>query len=178
MESRRIIAEYCLRFIRDDCTILTHSKSQVVLTVLQYAANKGRRFNVVVTETSPNHLGYETAHELKKAKIPVKVILDSSIAAIMSDVDFVLVGAEGVVESGGIINRIGTYQMAIVAKAMNRPFYIATESYKFSRLYPLTQNDIPYKNNSSQSSKQLFFGHHTSDGMQSNNNGQWTFHCL
>ena len=42
----------------------------------------------------------------------------------------VLVGAEGVVESGGIINKLGTYQIAICAKAHNVPLYVAAESYK------------------------------------------------
>lgn len=47
-------------------------------------------------------------------------------------VDMVLVGAEGVVESGGIINKIGTYTLAIAAKSHNTPFYVAAESYKVS----------------------------------------------
>ena len=46
-------------------------------------------------------------------------------------------------ESGGVINRIGTYTMAVCAKEMNKPFYILTESFKFSRLYPLNQRDLP-----------------------------------
>ena len=53
--------------------------------------------------------------------------------------DLVLVGAEGVVENGGVINKLGTYQIALCAKALNKPFYVAAESYKFARLYPLNQ---------------------------------------
>lgn len=55
----------------------------------------------------------------------------------------VLVGAEGVVESGGIINKIGTYTMALSARAMNKPFYVVAESFKFVRQYPLNQRDVP-----------------------------------
>lgn len=55
----------------------------------------------------------------------------------------VIVGAEGVVENGGIVNKIGTFTCAMVAKAMNKPFYVAAESYKFARLYPLNQRDFP-----------------------------------
>merc|ERR1712228_760865 len=106
---------------------------------------QGKRFNVILTQTEPNKSGLQTAKELQAMGISVKVVLDSSVAVIMQDVDFVLVGAEGVTESGGIINRIGTYQMAILAKAMSRPFYVVVESHKFNRLYPLTQNDIPWK---------------------------------
>jgi len=42
----------------------------------------------------------------------------------------VLVGAEGVVENGGVINKLGTYQIALAAAAHNTPFYVAAESYK------------------------------------------------
>lgn len=55
----------------------------------------------------------------------------------------VLVGAAGVTENGGVLSRLGTYQVALCAKCLNKPFYVATESYKFSRLYPLNQYDVP-----------------------------------
>lgn len=54
----------------------------------------------------------------------------------------VLTGAEAVVENGGIINRIGTYTTAICAKAHKRPFYVLAESFKFARLFPLSQSDL------------------------------------
>jgi len=54
----------------------------------------------------------------------------------------VIVGAEGVVENGGIISRLGTYQIALLAKAAGKPFYVAAESHKFVRLYPLGQYDL------------------------------------
>lgn len=61
----------------------------------------------------------------------------------MERVDLVLVGAEGVVESGGIINKLGTFQIATVAKAFGKAVYVAAESYKFARLFPLNQGDLP-----------------------------------
>ena len=54
-----------------------------------------------------------------------------------------IVGAEGVVESGGIISRLGTYQLGLLAKAAGKPFYVVAESHKFVRLYPLSQYDLP-----------------------------------
>lgn len=81
--------------------------------------------------------------DLKEAGIECTLILDSAIGYIMESIDIVLVGAEGVVESGGIINRIGTYTMAMCAKEMKKPFYVLAESFKFSRLYPLNQRDLP-----------------------------------
>lgn len=64
----------------------------------------------------------------------------------MDRVDFVLVGSEAVVESGGLINAVGSNQMAIIAKAASKPFYALAESYKFHRLFPLSQYDLPTHN--------------------------------
>ena len=47
-------------------------------------------------------------------------------------VNMVLTGAEGVVENGGVINKRGTYTIAVAAKAQGTPFYVAAESYKAS----------------------------------------------
>lgn len=85
------------------------------------------------------------AKALRKLDIPVTVILDAAVGYIMEKVDLVLVGAEGVVESGGIINKIGTNQIAVCAKAQNKPFYVVAESFKFVRLFPLNQRDVPDK---------------------------------
>ncbi|CAG8492149.1 5239_t:CDS:2 [Rhizophagus irregularis] len=77
------------------------------------------------------------------AGIPATIILDTAVGYVIDKVDAVFVGAEGVVENGGLINAIGTYQLAVVAKAANKPFYAVIESYKFVRLFPLNQYDLP-----------------------------------
>lgn len=150
-KARKFIAKKAEFFIRDGSTILSHSKSSVVLSVLKHAKEQGKRFNVIITQTEPHKIGLQAAKEIKELGIPVKVILDSSVAVHIDNVDFILVGAEGVTESGGIINRIGTYQISILAKARSKPFYVVVESHKFNRIYPLTQNDIPWKEKSSTS---------------------------
>lgn len=70
------------------------------------------------------------SNELAKLDVPVKLLIDSAVAYSMDEVDMVFVGADGVVESGGVINMMGTYQIALVAKSMNKPVYVAAESYK------------------------------------------------
>lgn len=68
------------------------------------------------------------AHEiLTQAGIPCTLVLDSAVAYIMDKVDLVLIGSEAVVESGGLINAVGSYQMAIIAKAANKPLYALAE---------------------------------------------------
>jgi len=60
----------------------------------------------------------------------------------------VFVGADGVVESGGIINMMGTYQIALVAHSMNKPVYVAAESYKVCQSVPLGLNRYSFNANS------------------------------
>eukprot|EP01132_Coremiostelium_polycephalum_P002034 gene2034-2503_t len=140
--SRNKISQLSDRFIRDGVTILVHGFSRVVLSVLLNAAFQGKRFSVLVTESRPDSSGYKTATRLQSAKIPVKLIMDGGVSRVIDKVDYVLCGAEAIVENGGIVNKIGTYQISIVAKAFKKPFYVAAESFKFTRSYPLNQSDI------------------------------------
>ena len=55
----------------------------------------------------------------------------------MQDVDCVFVGADCVLENGGIVNRIGTFTAALCAKSFNKPFYVFVESLKFFKRFPL-----------------------------------------
>ncbi|KAJ1390575.1 NagB/RpiA transferase-like [Sesbania bispinosa] len=116
-KARKIIAMLSQDFIFDGCTILVH-------------------------EGRPDRTGLRLSNELAKLDVPVKLVIDSAVAYTMDEVDMVFVGADGVVESGGIINMMGTYQIGLVAKSMNKPVYVAAESYKFARLYPLDQKDL------------------------------------
>lgn len=141
--SRGKVGKLCHTFIKDGAKILTHSSSRVVLKVLENAAADNKRFTVYVTESQPDSAGKLMAQKLRKLNIPVTVVLDAAVGYIMEKVDLVIVGAEGVVESGGVINKIGTYQMAVCSKAHNKPFYVVAESFKFVRLYPLNQQDVP-----------------------------------
>ena len=82
--------------------------------------------------------------ELDDMGIPTIFITDCAVAHYLAqEVDMVFVGAEMVVENGGIVNKIGTYQIAIIAHSFNKPFYVAAESYIFTRVYPLNQQDLP-----------------------------------
>ncbi|KAH6773335.1 Eukaryotic translation initiation factor 2B family protein [Perilla frutescens var. hirtella] len=141
-KARRIIAMLSQDFIFDGCTILVHGFSRVVLEALRTAAENKKMFRVLCTEGRPDRSGLRLSNELAKLDIPVKLLIDSAVAYSMDEVDMVFVGADGVVESGGIINMMGTYQIALVAKSMNKPVYVAAESYKFARLYPLDQKDM------------------------------------
>lgn len=141
--SKQKIARLGCPFIHDEAVILTHSRSRVVLQLLKEARAK-KRFKVYVTESLPDRAGLQMAEDLCKLGIEAVTILDCAMGYIMEKVSMVVVGAEGVLESGGIVNKIGTYTMAIAAKEKNRPFYVVAESFKFARLFPLNQQDVPH----------------------------------
>lgn len=91
----------------------------------------------------------KTYELLTAAGIPCTVVLDSAVAYVMDKVDFVLVGSEAVVESGGLINAVGSNQMAIIARAENKPFYAlaersVSESLRCSSLDPDTDR-LPFQ---------------------------------
>ncbi|CAL5220118.1 g2073 [Coccomyxa viridis] len=145
VRARATIAELGARFIRPGSCLLVHGHSRVVLALLRIAIKQGIQFSVVVTEGRPDETGLTMARALDDMGVPVDIILDSAIAYALERfrIDMVLVGAEGVVENGGVINKLGTYQAAVSAYCHNTPFYVAAESYKFARLYPLGQHDLP-----------------------------------
>ncbi|XP_017781950.1 PREDICTED: translation initiation factor eIF-2B subunit alpha [Nicrophorus vespilloides] len=151
LDGRGKIAKSASKFILDGSRILTHSRSRGVLYALKEAMGQDKKFEVFVTHSAPDNSGELMKKELDKAGIPSTLILDSAIGYIMETIDFVMVGAEGVAESGGIVNKIGTFTIAMCAKEMKKPFYVMAESFKFSRLFPLGQSDLPldYKYTSS-----------------------------
>ncbi len=140
--ARDRIASTGRAFIQPGSTVLTHGWSSVVSSLLIQAA-KETHFEIIILEGRPDASGARAAALYAKAGIPTTVVLDSAMAYVMERVDMVIVGAEGVVENGGIINKLGTYTMAIAAKELGKPFYVAAESFKFARLYPLNQSDLP-----------------------------------
>ena len=142
LAARDRIAEVGQAFIQDGQTVLTHGWSRVVSNLLVKAAEH-RHFSIVVLEGRPDAAGAKAAKVYADAGIPTTVVLDSAMAYAMESVDLVIVGAEGVVENGGIVNKMGTYGLGIAARELGKPFYVAAESYKFARLYPLNQSDLP-----------------------------------
>eukprot|EP00271_Cylindrocystis_brebissonii_P014633 TRINITY_DN36065_c0_g1_i1.p1 TRINITY_DN36065_c0_g1~~TRINITY_DN36065_c0_g1_i1.p1 ORF type:complete len:313 (-),score=63.31 TRINITY_DN36065_c0_g1_i1:262-1200(-) len=142
LKARETIAAIGQEFIADGSVVLIHGFSRAVLAVCQMAAARGKNFRVICTEGRPDNAGVRMATSLTKCDVPVTLVLDAAVGFVMERVSMVLVGAEGVMENGGIVNKLGTYQVAIVAKSRSKPVYAAAESYKFARMYPLDQQDI------------------------------------
>nr|ACO14648.1 Translation initiation factor eIF-2B subunit alpha [Caligus clemensi] len=126
----------------DGSVILVHGCSNTVLQTLAKTAEENKRIHAYVTEGNDGE-GRKMIKKLTALNLDTTLIPDAAIGAYMDRVDCVVVGAQGVVESGGIINKIGTYTMSLCARALNKPFYVICESFKFVRSYPLNQRDLP-----------------------------------
>ena len=118
-------------------TILVHSFSSTVLDVLQHVSANGVKINVITTEAHPSNTGKEVEEKCKQMGLPCQVIVDSAVAVVMSKVDFVCVGCEAVMANGGIVNKIGTYSVALIAQHFQKPVYCFCESFKFFEDFPL-----------------------------------------
>ena len=112
--------------------VLTHSYSSTVRRALELAVKGKRKLTVYVIESSPGLEGKQLAKDLIDIGVPVKLIADSAVNSIISDIDMVIVGADSVLANGSVINKIGTSKIANAAKENAIPFFAVCESTKFS----------------------------------------------
>ena len=134
---------------QDNDTIMTHCNAGALATVAYGTAlgviratnESGKNVRVIATETRPIQQGSRlTAFELKHDGIDVILIPDTAVGYTMANdlVNGVVVGADRVLQTGHVFNKIGTYQVATMAKQHNIPFYVAA---------PLSTFDLQSKPN-------------------------------
>ena len=120
----------------DNDTIMTHCNAGALATVgygtalgvIRATRDSGKNIKVIATETRPIQQGSRlTAFELKHDGIDVSLIPDTAVGYSMANdlVDKIVVGADRILRTGHVFNKIGTYQVAIMAKQHNIPFYVA-----------------------------------------------------
>jgi methylthioribose-1-phosphate isomerase len=109
------------------------------LAVLFSAHEQGKRIAVYADETRPLLQGARlTAWELQRRGVPVTLICDNMAAQVMKEgrVQAVVVGADRIAANGDTANKIGTYGVALLAKAHGIPFYVAAPSSTFDLTLP------------------------------------------
>ncbi len=132
----RAIGEFGGALVQDGETIMTHCNAGALATggygtalgVIRGAIEQGKRVRVVARETRPLHQGSRlTAWELARDGIDVTVIPDSSAAHLMrtGKIHRVVVGADRIAANGDTANKIGTYDLALVAHHHGVPFHVA-----------------------------------------------------
>jgi methylthioribose-1-phosphate isomerase len=136
VDACRAIGDAGAPLLPDAARVLTHCNAGALATagygtalgVVRSAARDGRLGLVLACETRPFLQGARlTAWELARDSIPVKLVTDSMAASLMQrgEVDVVVVGADRIAANGDVANKIGTYALAVLARAHDLPFYVA-----------------------------------------------------
>jgi methylthioribose-1-phosphate isomerase len=156
----RSIGEHGAALIGAGAGVLTHcnagwlatSEYGTALAPMYVAHERGRSFRVYADETRPLLQGARlTAWELSQAQIDVTLICDNAAGQVLKEgkVDLVITGADRIAANGDTANKIGTYGLAVMAKAHGTPFYVAAPSSTFDFSSPDGQS-IPIEQRSGQ----------------------------
>lgn len=139
--------------LRDGDTVLTHCNTGALATVgfgtalgvIRAAMEEGKNIRVLADETRPRLQGARlTTWELIRDGIAVTLIVDSAAGYFMrrGEVNIVLVGADRIAANGDVANKIGTYQLAVLARENGVPFYVVAPTSSID-LTVSTGDDIP-----------------------------------
>ncbi|MBR0058995.1 MAG: S-methyl-5-thioribose-1-phosphate isomerase [Methanobrevibacter sp.] len=135
IDTNRAIGKYGSEVIDDGDTVLTHCNAGALacvdygtaLGVFRAARDAGKNINVICDETRPRGQGASlSVWEMQQEKIPVKLIPDVASGFLMSQgkIDKVVIGADRIAK-GGVVNKIGSFMVAMAAKQHDVPFYVA-----------------------------------------------------
>ena len=136
IECNKKMGQYGQKLVPRRATILTHCNAGALATggygtalgVIRAAHGRGKKIEVIADETRPWLQGLRlTSFELMEDRIPVTVIADNAAGSLMRQgrIDLVITGADRIAANGDVANKIGTYQVAVLAKANGIPFYVA-----------------------------------------------------
>jgi len=133
--AERKLCSYGTELIKDGYNIMTHCNTGALaagygtaLGVIRMAWEGGKKIHVFVSETRPLLQGARlTAWELMRYEIPFTLIADTMTGHFLSrgGVDCVIVGADRIASNGDVANKIGTYNLAVLAMENGVPFYVA-----------------------------------------------------
>ena len=141
-------------------TILTHCNAGALATagygtalgVIRAAWEQGKQIQVIADETRPVLQGARlTVWELMQDNIPVTLITDNMAGSLMRQgkIHLCIVGADRIAANGDVANKIGTYSVAVLAKAHGIPFYVAAP-YSTIDLQTKSGSDIPIEQRNAQ----------------------------
>jgi translation initiation factor eIF-2B subunit delta len=120
------IRGHALALLKGKKVVLTLSYSSTIMRVLEHA----RGLEVICPESRPLLEGLRTAKELGAKGIRVRVVADFAALSLVGECDLVMLGADAITPKG-VVNKIGTYGLALAARAKGVPFYVLAGTEKF-----------------------------------------------
>jgi len=129
-------ARHAAELIPSGATVLTHSLSSTVREVLGLLQG---RATVIFSESRPRLEGHRFGQWLSAGELSGQLITDAQLGHFAARADVALVGADAVLGDGSVVNKVGTYLLALAARDNDLPFYVCCESFKHTEL---TQSEI------------------------------------
>lgn len=128
-EAFKRCVEHAAKIFEGASKVLTHSFSNTVLEAIKKASSRVK-LDVYVSESRPLYEGRAMAKELAKSGCKVTLVTDASLGYFAKEVDLAVAGADTIAADGSVINKMGTYLLALAAKRASIPFYVAAETLK------------------------------------------------
>lgn len=116
--------------LKDGDTVMTLSMSSTILRIFQMAGLSGKHVRAIVCESRPLCEGVALADRLSSMGIPTTVITDAQAALFVRRASCVLVGADAVSPSGGVVNKVGTHMVALAAASAGVAVYSVADTSK------------------------------------------------
>ncbi len=147
VERNRAIGAHGSELLGEDARVMTHCNAGslacvgygTAVGVIRAAHESGKRPSAWVNETRPVLQGARlTAWELDRLGIPHRLVADVAAASLMAggEVDCIVVGADRIAANGDVVNKIGTYALAVLAGHHGIPFYVAAPTSTFDPASP------------------------------------------
>ncbi|MFB0551487.1 MAG: S-methyl-5-thioribose-1-phosphate isomerase [Nitrososphaeria archaeon] len=157
VDCNKTLGKHGAKLLKDGDTVLTHCNAGALATVgygtalgvVRAAIDQRKKIQVIATETRPALQGARlTCFELQTDGIPVTLISDSMVGYTMKKkwVNKVMVGADRILTTGHVFNKIGTYQIAVLAREHKIPFYSAAPLSTFDRASKVREVVIEERN--------------------------------
>lgn len=110
----------------------SNCSSSLIRKILLDAHKNGKQFEIIVVDGRPLLEGREMLRRLVDAGLNCTYVMINAVSFVMSSATKVLLGAHALLANGYVMSRTGTAQIALIAKAFNKPVLVCCETYKFS----------------------------------------------
>ncbi|MCK5256646.1 MAG: S-methyl-5-thioribose-1-phosphate isomerase, partial [Deltaproteobacteria bacterium] len=141
-------ADYAASLIKDGEALLTHCNVSGEMVLIGRACREaGKRIRFYATETRPYFQGRLTSWELAEDGFDVTLLPDNAVGSLISECycQLVMVGSDRVALNGDVVNKVGTFQLAVAAKTFHIPFYVLVQepgSTKSGEEIPIEERDV------------------------------------
>lgn len=132
MFKEKITSTNLMKILTNAQSIMTISYSTTILDAFKQLAANTIDKRVYVLESRPKREGIVLAKRLAELGFKVRLIADAAAGYYAKDADMIVIGADTILPDGSILNKIGSFQLALIAKYYQKPFVVAASTNKFA----------------------------------------------